>query len=276
MSVGSATPARESIVAITSAAWTLNDCSERFRCSRGTEVDLGDRLGAAHPADVDQHRHLHTPALDELDLFEHGPTTGVLAGQRLRQPRQLGEVQRHQGPSDQLRRPAAAAVAGRPVVQRLHQRHRVVVEQRRQHPHHPIGLERRDVTVAPDDEVPVADQQRRPQRIALAMARSVRRMDVVDRHHPGAGVSGDASRVVGAAIVEHDQLVDDAAGPMSSARITLTSGPIVAASSRHGMHTDTVRSPFASASTSPAQSSTSKVRSVRSRHGQLSSSGPPP
>ena len=173
---------------------------------------------------------------------------------------QLGHVQRQQRPGDELGRAAAAAGVRRALVARLDQGDGVVVEQRRQQVGDPVRPEARDVAVAPHDEVARAGGERRPQRVALAVADAVAVVDVADRHDRRPGSRGDEGRVVGAAVVEHDQLVDEPCASTSVERTVRTSEPIVATSSRHGMHIDTVRPPFAAATRSAVQSSTSNVR----------------
>ena len=155
---------------------------------------------------------------------------------------QVGHVQRQQRAGDELGGAAAAAGVGRAFVAGLDEGDRVVVEQWRQQVGDPVGLEARHVAVAPHDEVAGAGGERGPQRVALAVTDAVAVVDVADRHDRRPGALGDDGGVVGAAVVEHDQLVDDAVrGRRASARIVRTSEPIVATSSRHGMHIDTVR-----------------------------------
>ena len=96
------------------------------------EIDLGDALGTEALGEVNEHGDLDAPALDERQLLENAPAPGDLTRQRLLQPRQLGHVQRQQGPRDELRGPAAAAVVARTVVAGLDEGDIVVVEQRRE------------------------------------------------------------------------------------------------------------------------------------------------
>ena len=154
------------------------------------EVDLGDALGSESLGEIDEHRDLHAPPLDEWQLGENAPAPGDLARERLLQPRQLGHVQREQGPRDELRGPAAATVVARTVVAGLHEGDRLVVEQRRKEAGDPHGLERGHVGVAPHHEVAGADGQRGPQRIALAVADAVALVDVTDRDDPRSGAGG--------------------------------------------------------------------------------------
>jgi hypothetical protein len=74
-----------------------------------------------------------------------------------------------------------------------------------------VGGEVTDVGVAPGDEVAARGRHGLVQRLALALTRAQLREDVVHRQHPGAGVGGDASRVVGGVIVHHQDLVHEPA-----------------------------------------------------------------
>ena len=87
--------------------------------------------------DVEQHGDLDAPPLDEGDRLHHVAPGGELARQRLVQGGQRRGVQRQQRAGDQLGRAAAAAAMARPLVERLHQRHVVVLDERRDQPRHP-------------------------------------------------------------------------------------------------------------------------------------------
>ena len=64
--------AGDSRAAVTSAAWTDSSCSGPVAVDAHAEVDLGDRAARAL-GEVDEHRDLDAPALDERDLLRGRP-----------------------------------------------------------------------------------------------------------------------------------------------------------------------------------------------------------
>jgi hypothetical protein len=94
------------------------------------------------------------------------------------------------------------------VRERLHECDRRVVEQRGDQPGDPFGLEAGDVAVDPDDDVAVAGEQARPQHVALPVSVAVLEVDLLDRDHQRSGAGRHPGGVVGAAVVDDDELVD--------------------------------------------------------------------
>ena len=141
----------------------------------------------------------------------------------------------------------------------LHELHRLVVEHRREQPGDPVGSEAGDVAVDPHHEVAAAGHETRPQHVALAVTDPVDGVDVLDRHDLGPCVRRDPA--VSSVLRSSITISSSTRGTRStsSRRIVATSGPMVAASSRHGMHTDTVRPDLASATAASPQSSISNV-----------------
>ena len=88
----------------------------------GAEVDLCDRIDTTPTREVDEQRHLRSPAFDERQLFDDAASDGVLTGQRLVQTGQFGEEQRDERAGHQFGRPSAAAVVGGARVAALHHR----------------------------------------------------------------------------------------------------------------------------------------------------------
>ena len=145
----------------------------------------------------------------------------------------------------------------RPVVHRLHEGESVVDQQGRDQTDDPVG--RNDVTSPSHHTI-------RSPLLATSDAHSALPlpcpMPCRDEHRQCRRRSRRRRRrprgVVGAAVVQDQQLVEQRAIAIRWRRAA-RSGPMVATSSRHGMHIETVRVPFRSANACMVQSSTPKV-----------------
>ena len=78
------------------------------------EVDLAETVEADALRDVDEVADLDRVAREERDRLEQRATPGVLAGERLDEPRQLREEEVDERARDELRDPAAAALVSTP------------------------------------------------------------------------------------------------------------------------------------------------------------------
>ena len=100
------------------------------------EIDLAEPFEADSLGHVDEVAHLHGVAREEGDGLQEQAPSGVLAGERLDEPRQFGVEEVDQGPRNELCYPAAAALAqhpaldDRPLVVALHVLQAGLVQQR--------------------------------------------------------------------------------------------------------------------------------------------------
>ncbi len=163
---------------------------------------------------------------EEGDRLEEASPTGVLAGKRLDEARQVGEEQVDERPRDELGDPAAAALLEHAV---LHDRALVIAlhvldpRLREQRAERPVGHPRvpvPDVRVAPGNEVAARLEEALPEGLALAAVRAVagQHVGVLDDTRP-LGL-GDLARAIGRRGVDDEELVhqghavdEDAAGP---------------------------------------------------------------
>ncbi len=178
------------------------------------EVDLAQPVQSGPLGDIDQVPDLHRVAGEERDLLEQAAASRVLAGERLDKPRQLGEEEVDQRPSDELGHAPAAALAEHPA---LHDRALVValdVLQARlveQWPERPVDHPRvpvAHVRVSPDDQVAGRLVQRFPERLALAPEAAVAAQDVGMLDDAGALGLGDLAGSIRRRRVDHHDLVE--------------------------------------------------------------------
>src|SRR5947208_2592698 len=136
------------------------------------EVDLRDRVDTAGAAHVDEQAEVDAVALDERHPLEDGTRCRELAGQRLNDVGQLREERGDERAGHQLGYPAATArtAVGRPLVERLHERDVVVVQQRSDQPDDEPGVEVAHVRVTEREQIAGRVGDRVPERLALASA----------------------------------------------------------------------------------------------------------
>ena len=113
---------------------------------------------------------------DERQLLEERSASGVLAGERLDDRRELREEQRQRRAGDELGDASAAVVplAQGPRVEALHEADLRAVQQWAGQSEHVVRVEVVDVGVAPHDDVAVRCEQGLPERLTLAVALAVR------------------------------------------------------------------------------------------------------
>ena len=233
---------RSSAARSTSTAWGRSSWRGRLRWMRSPRSTWARRSGPEALGQVDQQPELDAVAAGEAELLEDPAVGGRLAGQGLAHPRELGEEQLEHRAGHQLGDPAATGgvtVQG-PGVEALDQGDVVGGQQRPEQP----GDEGRgrvgDVGVEEGDEVarttlrappPWPGPCRRP--------RPGPAPPVPRRPRPGSAVSS---------LEPSSSTITSSTRPLppcparngwTTAR---TTDPTVEASSRAGMHTDTVRS----------------------------------
>ena len=125
-------PARSSTVDRIAIAESASSSSGRLRCSRTPRSTCPRPRMPTRRQHVDQQRDLDPPPLDHRHRLEQLPPPGVLAGQRLGEPGQLGEEPAEQRAGDELAHPSPT---GRLAVERasvvaLHELQPGVGEQR--------------------------------------------------------------------------------------------------------------------------------------------------
>jgi len=179
-------------------------------------VDLRHGLQAALLEHVDQHADLNRVPGEERDRVEEVPGSRELAGQRLDEPRQLGEEQVQRGLRGQLGDPAAAVghVHGllrvRPAVGRLDELDVRLGDQAADHAGDELAAEVARVGVSERDDVAGRDRQAAPHRVALAVRLAVLGHQRVLREDLDAVVPGDVRGPVHGVRVHDDHLVDQA------------------------------------------------------------------
>ena len=223
------------------------------------DIDLGDARRPVALGEVDEQRHLDAPTLDERQRLDHRSAARVLARQRLVQAGELREEQRQQRAGDELGGAAAAAEVVGTLVVGLDERHGVVDEQRLEQAHHPVRRERRDVAVAPHDEVAAAGGERRPQHVALAAARR-RSTAWISSMCTTVAPAERATAAVSSVELSSMTISSSTRSQHNESLIRRTTLPTVAASLRHGMQTLMTRSPLAATASAHVQLSTGKVR----------------
>ena len=177
------------------------------------EVHLGQRRQAVTGDHVDHQGEVDAPAADDRQGFEDRPASGVLPGQGLHDPGQVGEQPGDERAGDELGdpSPAGGASAG-PAVEALHELDLRGREQRAEQAGHEPGPEVGDVAVDPGDEIAGGGGQRLPDGVALPGAGPGTGQDVGAVHHPGAGGGGHLGGAVGGVVVDDQDLVEQRDG----------------------------------------------------------------
>src|SRR5579883_2015254 len=103
-------PARARITWAMAKAIADREASGRFLWRRTPEVHLGYLVEAEALEDVDEEPDLHPVPREEGEALEERPPPGVLPGEGLEHPRQLGEERVEQGAREKLRDPSPAGV----------------------------------------------------------------------------------------------------------------------------------------------------------------------
>ncbi len=176
-----------------------------------SEIDLGDRIQAKGARNVDEESQLDTPTFDERDCFKDAAATCVFAAKWLHDPAQLGIQMRDQWACDEFGDTATTGGVPieRPAVAGLDESDRRFCQERPDEARHEVCSEGAEVRVEPADQLAVAREERLPQDVALAGSRSDFRKDRRHGHDSRAGPSGNGSGVIGRAVVEDDDLVDE-------------------------------------------------------------------
>ena len=182
------------------------------------EVDLRHRVEPELRRRVDEQRELHAvPARDRQALDELA-AHGVLAGQGLGHPCELGPVQVEQGTRDEFGDPAPAhdapAAIGdeRTVVARLDEVDAGLGQDRPEERDDVVGGERSQVGIEEHDDVALRRREAAPHRFALARDRGDIGQDLGRGHDARSRLACHACRRVAAIGVHDDQVVDEGRG----------------------------------------------------------------
>ena len=193
-------------------AWGDSSSSVRLRCTRVPRSTWAMTSIPKFALDVDEESEIDPVAGREGQLLEDLAAPRVLACERLHDRRKVWKEQRHERASDELGDPASLTVAAveRAVVVALDEPDVAARQERADEPEHEARAEVADVGVAPHDDVALRREHRSPERVTLAAQVVERGEDLLGAHDAGTGIGRTLRRAVDRAVVDDEDLVDQA------------------------------------------------------------------